>query len=269
MVDYSKWDKMQFDSDDEEQDATRMDQKMYQDFSGIGRTVTGKSGVKVTKLDSTSSVTFGGGNRGKVVADVDKLKSSATTATPQGRKTEKTVVFDSDFKTWTRNGALHGEQYAWSQTRNEVDVYIFVPSHIKGKDLDVQVLEKSLKITLKNDAAIDTPVVLTSPKDEERSNRSVVIDEEFAYTVVQPEDVYDTEWELVEAPHDPKKRKAVLIHLKKKPIPGGISVILWWSKCFEAEKTEIDVSKIPERVKYADSQKAWLEAHEMFRNKTR
>ena len=181
MVDYSKWDKMQFDSDDEEQDATRMDQKMYQDFSGIGRTVTGKSGVKVTKLDSTSSVTFGGGNRGKVVADVDKLKSSATTATAQGCKTEKTVVFDSDFKTWTRNGALHGEQYAWSQTRNEVDVYIFVPSHIKGKDLDVQVLEKSLKITLKNDVAIDTPVVLTSPKDEERSNRSVVIDEEFAF----------------------------------------------------------------------------------------
>ena len=46
-------------------------------------------------------------------------------------------------------GAVHGEQYAWSQTRNEVDVYIFVPSYVKGKDLDVQVLEKSLKNKIK------------------------------------------------------------------------------------------------------------------------
>ena len=178
MVDYSKWDKMQFDSDDEEQDAKGTDEKMYQDFSGRGRTVTGKGGVKVTKLDNTSSVTFGGANRGKIVTGVDALKSSAMTPTAQGRKqqVEKTAVFDKEFKAWTHNGAVHGEQYAWSQTRNEVDVYIFVPSYVKGKDLDVQVLEKSLKIRLKNDVAIDTPVVLTSSKDEERSNRSVVID---------------------------------------------------------------------------------------------
>ena len=125
-----------------------------------------------------------------------------------------------------------------------------------------------MKIKLKNQVAVDTPVVLTVPKNEDGKDTSVLIHEEFAYSVIQPEDAYDTEWELIAVPNDPKKRKAVLIHLKKKPIPGGISVILWWSKCFEAEKNEIDVSKIPERVKYADSQKAWLEAHDMFRNKT-
>ena len=143
MVDYSKWDKMRFDSDEEEQDAPAMDEKMYQDFSGVGRTVTGKGGLKVTKLDQTSSITFGGSDKKNAVASVDGACSNTTRQSMQDSKgkVETTAVFDNEFKAWTKNGALHGEQYAWSQTRHEVDVYIFVPSSIKGKNLDVEVLE--------------------------------------------------------------------------------------------------------------------------------
>ena len=84
MVDYSKWDKMQFDSDDEEQDAKGTDEKISR-FQRQGRTVTAKAG-EGDKLDNTSSVTFGGTNRGKIVTGVDALKSSAMKPTAQGRK---------------------------------------------------------------------------------------------------------------------------------------------------------------------------------------
>ena len=49
------------------------------------------------------------------------------------------------------------------------------------------------------------------------------------------------------------ERKAIAIELKKKPIPGGMSIILWWNKCFTNELNEIDLSKIKERKQYADS----------------
>ena len=38
------------------------------------------------EADNTSSVTFGGANRGKIVTGVDALKSSAMKPTAQGRK---------------------------------------------------------------------------------------------------------------------------------------------------------------------------------------
>ena len=44
------------------------------------------------------------------------------------------------------------------------------------------------------------------------------------------------------------ERKAIAIELKKKPIPGGMSIILWWNKCFTNELNEIDLSKIKEQL---------------------
>ena len=163
--------------------------------------------------------------------------------------------YDPEFKLWAVNGALINDQYVWSQTKDTITLHIFIPSNVKGKDVDIELLEKSLKIKLKTN-------LNTTNEDED-----YFIEGEFVYSIVEPEDKYDIDWEIIEIVNDPMERKAIAIELKKKPIPGGMSIILWWNKCFTNELNEIDLSKIKERKQYADTAKVWNEAHEMFLQK--
>ena len=267
MVDYSKWDKMNFDSDEESNNNNvnvDKNNRAYQNLNQYGSTVKGKSGLNITKLNETSSITFGGNsdmlNIPKNVTITPTYEKIFNTKPNQvgndNKKQEKEEdKYDPEFKLWAVNGALINDQYVWSQTKDTITLHIFIPSNVKGKDVDIELLEKSLKIKLKTN-------LNTTNEDED-----YFIEGEFVYSIVEPEDKYDIDWEIIEIVNDPMERKAIAIELKKKPIPGGMSIILWWNKCFTNELNEIDLSKIKERKQYADTAKVWNEAHEMFLQK--
>ena len=227
--------------------------------------------LNITKLNQTSSITFGGNSN-------NKDKSNNVTFSPtyenilntqQQKKSSSNVnedkdKYDPEFKSWAINGAVVDNKYAWSQTKDTVSMYIFIPSDTRGKDVIIELLEKSLKIKLKA-----TKGTMTTVDKNNKNNKQgeLFINGEFAYSIVEPEDMYDIEWEIIKIPGDPQNRKAISIQLKKKPLPGGFSVILWWNKCFTNESKEIDVSKIKARKNYSDTKKVWDEAHKMFLEK--
>mmetsp|Transcript_17230 Transcript_17230/g.30214 ORF Transcript_17230/g.30214 Transcript_17230/m.30214 type:complete len:311 (-) Transcript_17230:118-1050(-) len=143
-----------------------------------------------------------------------------------------------DYK--TVNGGVVDGRYSWSQTREEVEIFVFVPDGTKAKDVRAEVTETNLKVSV---------------------GASTLLAGEWEFKVSPEEDL---DWEL----KDCEGHRAVRLLVRKAVMPGGLSVTVWWSKVLKGEP-EIDVKKIQaregdlqKREKFA---KAWGDAHEMFR----
>jgi len=144
----------------------------------------------------------------------------------------------------TINGGVVDGRYSWSQTREAVEIFVFVAEGTKARDVKVEVTETNLRLAV---------------------GASVVLAGEWEFKVAPEE---DPDWEL----KDCDGRRAVRLRLPKAVMPGGLSVTVWWSKVLKGEP-EIDVKKIQaregeleKREKFA---KAWGDAHEMFRERAK
>ncbi|QSL67007.1 hypothetical protein MERGE_001394 [Pneumocystis wakefieldiae] len=108
-----------------------------------------------------------------------------------------------------------GVEYEWMQTLGEVEIHIPVPSGTRGRDINVVLEKKSLKVTLKQQEPLIDGDLLKEIKLEEST------------------------WTL-------ENQSAIIIHLEK------INKMEWWSSVIDGHPS-IDTSKIqPENSKLGD-----------------
>ncbi|CAE7668271.1 nudc [Symbiodinium microadriaticum] len=139
-----------------------------------------------------------------------------------------------------QNGGTVEGRYVWSQTKEAVEINLFVPPETKAKDIQVEVSDLRLRIAGAGQTLLEG-------------------DWEFK---VSPEE--DPDWELVTC----QERRALRLLVRKAAMPGGMSVAVWWSRILKGEPS-IDVEGIEARQRDQDKskqfQKAWGEAHAMFK----
>jgi len=77
---------------------------------------------------------------------------------------------------------------------------------------------------------------------------------------IEPEE--DPDWEL----RDVKGRRVVHLTLRKKVMPGGFSIVIWWKRLLKGDPG-IDVTDLEGRKteKSQEFKKAWEEAHVKFK----
>eukprot|EP00929_Paragymnodinium_shiwhaense_P053081 TRINITY_DN26575_c0_g1_i2.p1 TRINITY_DN26575_c0_g1~~TRINITY_DN26575_c0_g1_i2.p1 ORF type:complete len:346 (+),score=75.73 TRINITY_DN26575_c0_g1_i2:62-1099(+) len=138
------------------------------------------------------------------------------------------------------NGATVGERYRWTQSREIVEMHIYVPETTKSKDVTIKVTESTCDVRVSGNSVFSGAW-------------------EFK---VDPEE--DPDWELR---HD-DGRRAIRLLVRKAQLPGGMSIAVWWKRVLKGDPA-IDVSGIQGRKREASESmaKAWAEAHAMFREK--
>eukprot|EP00930_Biecheleria_cincta_P085295 TRINITY_DN74693_c0_g1_i1.p1 TRINITY_DN74693_c0_g1~~TRINITY_DN74693_c0_g1_i1.p1 ORF type:complete len:310 (-),score=85.52 TRINITY_DN74693_c0_g1_i1:30-959(-) len=143
-----------------------------------------------------------------------------------------------------QNGGVVEDRYRWTQTKESVEVFVFVADGSKARDVKVEVSDTNLCISL-------------------CGKQLLAGDWEFK---VEPE--ADPDWELVAD----SGRRALRLLVRKAPMPGGLSVAVWWSRLLKGEPC-IDVKGLEarknDREKSDQFAKAWSEAHAMFREKVK
>lgn len=256
MVDYSKWDHLDI-SDDEEDDGMISSDSGYDDLpdeqfvEGVQR--GGRSNSSVTKLTPGTSVTFG---QGKIQYGKEHQQGTSTTTTKEDIKKEEKKSQEKSqndaYKKFTRNGGgddSQGSSHIWGQTREEVQICVFVPAGARGKDVKVDV----------------KPVIGGSPHLRVSYLGKALVDDDLAHPVDTSEDALIGCYTLED--YD-STRRVVRVELKKSTI--GTSVF-WWDRALAADAkipqdaiVDIDKSGKAEenRRKW---QEAWEEAHKEFR----
>eukprot|EP00434_Breviolum_minutum_P002925 symbB.v1.2.002571.t2/scaffold137.1/size303853/2 len=163
----------------------------------------------------------------------EQTQTASAKATPTPARAQETQEKE-------QNGGLVPEKYAWSQTKETVELNLFVQEDAKAKDVEVEITETTLKISVQR-------VVLLSG------------DWEFK---VEPEE--DPDWELTSR----EGRRVLRLLVRKAPFPGGMSVSVWWSRILKGEPV-IDVKDLEGRKrgreKSEEFKKAWTDAHAMFK----
>lgn len=168
-------------------------------------------------------------------------ESSNTSSGNNGEKTLDAKRSATDLRK-AKNGGVVDDRYSWSQSQETVEVHVFVPDSTRAKAVAVDVTEKRGRI------AIDGQTVF-----EGEWEFQIEVDE-------------DPDWEVL----DMDCRRVVRLSIRKKRMPGGLSVVVWWRRVLKGDP-EIDVSTIDERKKEKSESfaKAWQEAHVQFLEKAK
>lgn len=248
MVDYSKWDHLDI-SDDDESDN---DNNSYDDFfdeefvEGVQK--GGRNNSSVTKLAPGTSVTFG---NGKVqYGHQQEAKGGKEAKDGNDGKQPRKSVNAGAYEKYTRNGGGDpNSTHIWGQTREEVQVCVFVPAGARGRDVKVDVRSALGK----------------TPRLKVCHMGKTLVDEELAHPVDTSEDALAGCYTLED--YD-SARRVVKVELKKSTI--GTSVF-WWDRALSTDAkisqdaiVDIDKSGTAEenRRKW---QEAWEEAHREFK----
>ena len=271
-IDYSKWDNLELSDDD----------SINQGSSGGGR-----SGVRVTRLDSPSSVTFGG-RRKEVTAVSKNLPCSSKplvggenpSPVPLGPPSQVsqsvTESKGSPPPSWVDKGGAqtldNGTQLFWSQDRYSVTLRLAITSgerkhwflQLKGhvsafRDRNVAVSSERARLIIWRSSSSDGVGV---------GGSTFLVDDTIPYPVHWEEGCEEDEevdWSIEEGHHlrEGSVYFAVTLH-KASPMDG---LVLWWKRPLEQCK-EID----PQIAKTSSStsmefQQTWKDAHEQFRQK--
>lgn len=141
-----------------------------------------------------------------------------------------------------RNGGAVEDHYFWQQTRDAVEVNVYVPDDTKAKDVALEVSETTVRIALHN---------------------LVVFAGDWEFKVVPEE---DADWEIVTC----DGRRVVRLTVRKADMPGGMSIVVWWPRVLKGEPA-IDVSSIQDRKQGAGESfaQAWHDAHTQFRERVK
>ena len=116
MIDYSKWDHLDYSDSDEEEESSFVP-------------------PQVTKLPASSKVTISNGEIKVVQTEPEKPISQQ----PKPKPTQESLT-ESQIKQLTHNGNK-GNGYYWSQTRDEVIISIVVPALTRAKDVTLEVTD--------------------------------------------------------------------------------------------------------------------------------
>jgi hypothetical protein len=221
MVDYSKWDKFDYDEDDDEPQLSSM---------GEVRKIGGEKGGQVQIGPSGYSIHDETGN------EIENFNSASATL-PLSSQSNRVNSLEVN----TENGSIgfyRGVHYYWSQSRYEVTLSLF-PEWIKGlkkKDISISYFSgtKELKIVSKRNG-----------------DNQFVGNFQFGVEVTgDPENPWDEifEWKVVPDLAHPvdssRLHTGIQIVLKKiSPLPNST---FWWKNVFVGEP-HIDVTKISGR----------------------
>lgn len=167
-----------------------------------------------------------------------RLLAASTATAPAATLRAVAPGATSSSSSGRRNGGEVDGRYRWSQTRDSVEVFIYVADDTKAKSVSLKVTETSITL------AVDGVNIMAG---------------EWEFKVVPEE---DPDWEL----RDCSGRRAVRLSVNKAPIPGGFSVVCWWTRVLKGEPS-IDVEGIEDRKAGASESfvKAWADAHVQFR----
>jgi len=174
---------------------------------------------------------------------LEDILRAARLATGGGRPvTPQEHTGQSTGSTDPASGARVGDRYAWSQTKDSLEVNVFVEEGTKAKDVDVAVSEAKVNIKVRGLS---------------------VFEGEWEYKVLPDE---DPDWEMVSS----NGQRAVRLTVRKADLPGGMSIVVWWQRVLKGEPA-IDVSKIQGRKLEASESfaKAWKEAHIQFKDRVK
>merc|ERR1712183_674703 len=94
-----------------------------------------------------------------------------------------------------------------SQTRDTVDVNVFVSSAVKAREVDVKASAEDVCIRVKGEP---------------------VFKGEWPYKVAPEE---DPDWEI----RDFEGRRAIRLTVRKPPLPGGLTIVTWWISVFKGD----------------------------------
>ena len=294
-LDYSKWDKMDF-SDDEDDDG--------QD------TISSSHGPRVTRLDGPSRVTCTPNGSVEIqenasvptttmtttnVPAVDVSNDSLETNTIPSRNPKSSTIapheVDRIEKRLTKNGGSYLDPATkntifWSQDRKEVILTISYDfKSIRSKDIRVNLSgaipyqDRCAAVSNPNstasDANPDSKGSLTVMGGERQE--IVLLQGELPHFVYLSEGEEEMDWEIDVT--DPDRKLIKITFLKAVPMSG---VVIWWSRPL-LHFPEIDVVKdiegrgsmskgdvspsVSVPSKQEQMKEAWEEAHRMFREK--
>jgi len=140
------------------------------------------------------------------------------------------------------NGAQVGDRYSWRQTRESVEVSIFVPVGTKAKAVSVTVTDINVSVSVGGEK---------------------VFAGDWPYKVAPEE---DPDWEL----KDVGGRRVLRLLVRKPPLPGGLSIVTWWRSALKGDPA-IEVEEIKDRKRESNEAfaKAWKEANINFRDQVK
>jgi hypothetical protein len=290
MVDYSKWDKMANEVDDEE---TKSGQPRVTTLRQPQSITIGKDGYsfgpprsqKAAKPSKPASArpgaldyskwdhigdddSDGGGGGGgdddddddddddAAAADEGYPEAPARTLPPAASTsaaapvTKAPPTLADTLKLLSRDGGRTAA-YVWSQDRREVVVNVLVPPKATAKEVRVSIDELSIAMGVS-----ETRMLVTHAG-------SKLVDGKLAYECKPFE---NDDWELVDLKGDPDGRRIVRITLTKAAI--NAEIVTWWRRILDDE-APIDVSAIQARDAKgaAQLQSAWAAAHDAFKQK--
>mmetsp|Transcript_16660 Transcript_16660/g.22957 ORF Transcript_16660/g.22957 Transcript_16660/m.22957 type:complete len:256 (+) Transcript_16660:218-985(+) len=243
MVDYTKWDKMQF-SDEEDDD-------LYE------------SGPRVTRVEPGQQINIGGTSWSAEPLEANNVHDDSATKKFIAKDIKLMVnnasICDSYQLTMaalSNNGEI-ADSHCWSQTKDEVVIQINVPKGVRARDVGVSIKEKHLKVSLKGPPeSILLNGVLLHPTE---------MDEDLGWELL--------DWPLESDLHQ-KGGRRLQVTLTKCILPSGMefspgeSVVVWWRSLLEGG-TQIDLDRIQGRKNRQQMQDNWAEAQEMFRQKVK
>lgn len=302
-IDYSKWDKMDF-SDDSDEEGQHLGGN---DNSGMTRQATNRP--RVTRLDQPSRVTAKDG-----VLTVEQQQPS-TTPTSTSMCTVSTKVASSSSalaespasslhvptipSKWTDKGGAVAfpkdseSTLYWSQDRYEVVLRTKLPSEVLTKSVRIAIDGKVHRYDDRHCATLDKVgirVTATRPtgaaKDDNNNNKQlsnelVLLEGTLSYPIHYPQD-HDADTDTLDWTIE-SVSSSLSSSSSLSPVPGSLSdttqrffcltllkaspmheVTLWWKKTFE----EIDETvESPSAGKANDWKGAWDEAHKLFQEK--
>lgn len=269
-IDYSKWDKMDFGSDDDSD-------------SSEGNRHTHPT---VTRLDEPSKVTLSSQGL-KIEESHNQLSLGTSPSTLQGNKNEHTKRKTTNRITnLTRNGSTFVDPDTrnvvhWSQDHKEVVLSIvFDHTSIASKDIRVETMGQlkyedrySAVGSICFDEVEGSKGKLTvKANGVDQENTQIILQGYMAYPFHLPEGEDQVDWEI-DANTEPNMKMIRITFLKAVPMQG---LTVWWSRPL-LHFAEIDVvNDVEGRAKHSSNQvstkhdewkRSWDEAHRLFKGK--
>lgn len=259
-IDYSKWDKIDYGSDDEDSSVN-------------------EEAPAVTRLDESSSVTFS--SNGVSIAPSPTIQKEKEISSKPPVQNDSSISKNvKKRKICTKNGSSYvdpksGNEILWSQDRNEVNISIIYDCNtIASKDIRVKI-HGALSYQDRF-SAVGTENIIDGV---EGSKGKLIVtakgcDEPLlqgytGYPVYLPQDEEEIDWEIDVTDSNMKMIRITL--LKAVPMQG---LTVWWSRPL-IHFPEIDVvsgiegrtSSNSNKDKHDQWKQSWEEAHRMFKEK--
>jgi len=189
---------------------------------------------------SSSSASVEDPSQSRQQQQQQQQQQQAATAIVEQPSAASPSAGSSGSKNTQANGGSVGDRYCWSQTREIVEVNVFVPDGTKAKAIAIDVSEVRVSVIV---------------------GGVCLLEGEWEFKITPEE---DPDWEV----RDLSGRRAVRLTVRKAAMPGGLSVVVWWKRLLKGEP-EIDLHGVEGRKQdRAESfKKAWEEAHIRFREK--